>query len=241
MNTFAIDDDPVSRLALVDLLRHFDLGACAEFESADAAWSHLATHPPPMLVLCDVRMPGMSGVEFLKRLRERPDFTRVPFVLVTSATERETVQEAIRLGAAGYVVKPFSIEEAKGRLETVIHATWSDIAEDPSTTLRRLSISAPKLNTYYSAFRRQLDENMALLRENPGPMSDSVVLSKLDALHTGCLTLGLWHGARILDALKHTPQPSSCLKDFLTGVAEVLDQQRRGVRHGFWQKQDKAA
>lgn len=241
MNTFAIDDDPVSRLALVDLLRRFDLGSCAEFESGSSAWEHLGTHPPPMLILCDVRMPGMSGIEFLKKLRERPDFTRIPFVLVTSATERDTVQEAVRLGASGYVVKPFSVEEAKSRLGGIIHATWADIAEDPTATLRRLSIPAPKLNVYYSAFRRQIDEALSTLRETPGPQSESVILKKLDALQTGCLTLGLWHGARILDTLKNTPHPGRCLKDFLAGVGEVLDQQRKGVRDGSWLRQERAA
>jgi two-component system chemotaxis response regulator CheY len=173
-------------------------------------------------------------------LRDRPDFARIPFVLVTSASERDTVQEAVRLGASGYVVKPFSVEEAKSRLEGIIQATWAEIAEDPAATLRRLSIPAPKLNVYYSAFRRQIDEALTMLREAPGSPTESVIIGKLDALQTGCLTLGLWHGARILDSLQKHPRPGGCLKDFLVGVGEVLDHQRNCVRDGTWLRQERA-
>lgn len=238
MNTLAIDDDPVSRLALVDLLGRFGLGSCGEFESGVAAWKHLERNPPPMLICCDVRMPGMSGTEFLAKLKARAATARIPFVLVTSATDREVVQEAAKLGANGYVVKPFSVEEAKSRVASILRGAWGEIAEDPAATMRRLSIPAPKLNVYYSAFRRQLDDALLMLAERPGPETDRTLLGRLDALHTGCLTLGLWHGARILECLKAHQSPRSALKEFFLAVGEALDLQRDGVRDGTWRFQE---
>ena len=234
MNTLVIDDDPVSRLAVVDLVRRFDLGSCGEVESGTAAWKHLETNPPPLLICCDVRMPGLSGIEFLANVKSCRDFERIPFVLVTSATDSDVVQEAVKLGASGYIVKPFAAEEARKRLQTILLSAWTHIAEDPANTLERLSIAAPKLQVYYSAFRRQIDDALALIASGSETL-ESTLPGRLDALQTGCLTLGLWHGARIIDRLKSHSNPSGG-RDYLAAVGQLLDQQRSRTRDGSWRR-----
>ncbi len=238
MNVMVIDDDPVSRMALADLVVQLEIGSTGPFESGLAAWKHLESNPPPLLICCDVRMPGMSGIEFLRFVKERKELARIPFVLVTSASEREIVQEAIQLGACGYIVKPFVAFEARTRLQGILRSAWGEIAEDPSSTLRRLGIPPQKLNAYYSAFKRQLDDALGLLAEQPGPLSEYILMGRLDAMQTGCLTLGLWHGARILDWLKTLTRPQSALKDYLTAVGESLEMQRQAVRDGSWRHQE---
>lgn len=235
MNTFVIDDDPVSRLALSELVRRFELGPGVEFESADEAWTHLQTQPAPMLICCDVRMPGMSGIEFLAKVKWIPELARIPFVLVTSATERDVVHEAIQLGAAGYVVKPFSVDEARQRLGGILAHSWKEIAEDPATTARRLGIVPSKLHTYYSAFRRQIEEGQAALSGNPNATE---VAQRIDALQTGCLTLGLWHAARIFDRLKFLRLTPHKAREHLVAVGDSLELQRKGVREAHWKKVD---
>lgn len=62
------------------------------------------------LILCDWEMPGMSGEEFLRWLREQPEFGQLPFIMVTSRGEREYVIRAVQAGASDYLGKPFSAE-----------------------------------------------------------------------------------------------------------------------------------
>lgn len=72
-------------------------------ESADDAEAYLAGGERPDLAILDVRMPGSSGLELGERLRA---LDRVPFMLLSAYSDRETVERATASGALGYVVKP---------------------------------------------------------------------------------------------------------------------------------------
>lgn len=69
------------------------------------------------VVLCDWNMPKMSGLEVLKQVRTcDPD---LPFIMVTGLASYETVLEAKAHGVSGYVKKPFSADQLRGKLNTV--------------------------------------------------------------------------------------------------------------------------
>jgi DNA-binding response OmpR family regulator len=73
---------------------------------AQAAVALLAVERPQIAVV-DFMMPGMSGLEFCRWLRKRPDFAAVRFVLLTGMDDAETRDEAARAGADSVVIKPF--------------------------------------------------------------------------------------------------------------------------------------
>jgi two-component system chemotaxis response regulator CheY len=68
------------------------------------------------LVICDVNMPNMNGLDFLRALRANPDWTHIPVLMVTTESSRRAITEAMEIGANAYVVKPFTPE----MLETAI-------------------------------------------------------------------------------------------------------------------------
>src|SRR5260221_3651277 len=68
------------------------------------------------LILSDVNMPNMDGIELLSALKSKPAFKNVPFVLITTEGGEAKVMEAVQLGAAGYVRKPFTADQIKERL-----------------------------------------------------------------------------------------------------------------------------
>ena len=77
-------------------------------------------------MLCDISMPVMSGFEVLERLNEiAPKGGRVPFVFLTSMTEREDEMRSRRLGADGYVVKPVAVKLSKVGLSSSSPASCS--------------------------------------------------------------------------------------------------------------------
>lgn len=72
------------------------------------ALEKLATTPEVALVVCDVNMPRMSGIEFLENVRR--DGKTLPVVMLTTEGQPELIQKAKSLGAKGWIVKPFKPE-----------------------------------------------------------------------------------------------------------------------------------
>ncbi|BBE50980.1 putative transcriptional regulatory protein pdtaR [Ferriphaselus amnicola] len=66
----------------------------------------LCRHEPPELAILDVRMPGLSGIEVARILR---DSTSIPFIFLSAFNDAQIVQDAIDAGALGYLVKPIKI------------------------------------------------------------------------------------------------------------------------------------
>ena len=68
------------------------------------------------LVLTDINLPNMDGIELLKKIRENPQWKSIPVVMITTEGSQQKVLEAVDLGAAGYVRKPFTADQIKEKL-----------------------------------------------------------------------------------------------------------------------------
>lgn len=97
-----IDDDPIFRRLLIhDLRRHFFV---VDAKDGCEGYSR-ALSVPPDAVLLDMQMEGWSGLDTLRKFREHPRFMEIPILMLTADNQRDTVMEAIRLGASDYVLK----------------------------------------------------------------------------------------------------------------------------------------
>jgi two-component system response regulator len=65
----------------------------------------------PRFILLDLKLPRMSGFEFLKEVKAAPPFSHIPVVVLTSSMEGEDVEKAYQLGANAYLVKPLRFED----------------------------------------------------------------------------------------------------------------------------------
>jgi two-component system, chemotaxis family, chemotaxis protein CheY len=72
------------------------------------------------LILSDINMPNMDGIELLSKLKEDANFKTVPILMVTTEGSQAKVLQALELGAAGYVRKPFTAEQIKEKLAGLI-------------------------------------------------------------------------------------------------------------------------
>ena len=70
-----------------------------------------AGEPVPVFILLDLGLPKVSGLDVLRRLRERPISAQVPVIVLTSSAEDKDIQEAYRLGCNSYIVKPVEFEK----------------------------------------------------------------------------------------------------------------------------------
>ncbi len=72
------------------------------------------------LILSDINMPNMDGLEFLARIRADEQWKNVPIVMITTEGSQNKVMQALQLGANGYVRKPFTAEQIKEKLVGII-------------------------------------------------------------------------------------------------------------------------
>lgn len=123
--------DPKTRLLIVDdmmTMRKLVSKICKELGFTDLqeakdgaeAWNIVQTTNPPIgLIVSDWNMPNMSGLELLKRVRSDAKFAKTPMVLVTAEAEQHQIVEAVKAGVDNYVVKPFTSDILKAKLEAV--------------------------------------------------------------------------------------------------------------------------
>lgn len=72
------------------------------------------------LVLSDINMPNMDGIELLGKMRENPKWKSIPVLMITTEGSQQKVLQAVDLGAAGYVRKPFTADQIKEKLSGII-------------------------------------------------------------------------------------------------------------------------
>ena len=230
MKALVVDDDIVSRMALIDLLSVYGLFDLVEAEDGEAAWQLLEGGLRPVICFCDVRMPRMSGIDLLQKMKGRPDLAALPFVLVSSASDRDTVLQAVALGAVGYILKPLHAAEARAHLEKIFKVTLDKLAEDPAATAQRLGIGSERLQAYLEAFAGQLAAGRKELGALLGAGNTRDAMLRVDAFHTGCMTLGLWQAAGELDAARKGVSDSARLDTALDAVAAAVRRQSSRLR-----------
>lgn len=104
-----VDDDPqVLKLLRVNFeLEGYEVMSATNGEEA----LELVGRDSPDVVVCDVMMPGIDGLEVVRRLRAQPDTAGLPLVVVSAKAQRADVRAGLKLGADEYVTKPFDPAE----------------------------------------------------------------------------------------------------------------------------------
>ena len=81
-----------------------------EFLFGTGAYAGRGPKDAPKVVLLDIKLPKLSGIEVLKKVKADPDLRSIPIVMLTSSKEGPDIQESYRLGANSYIVKPVDFD-----------------------------------------------------------------------------------------------------------------------------------
>ena len=116
-----VDDSAAIRKILQRVLRQTDMaiGAIHEAGDGEEAVERLKAHRIS-LVLSDINMPKMDGLQLLAAIKAHPQWKPIPVVMITTEGGETKVSEAVRLGAAGYVRKPFTADQIKEKLSGLL-------------------------------------------------------------------------------------------------------------------------
>ncbi len=103
---------------------------CLEAENARDAHQLVVDNPPDLLLL-DWMMPGMTGIEFARRLRKDALTAEIPIIMLTAKGEEDSKVKGLETGVDDYITKPFSPRELVARLKTVLRRTTPKGIEEP--------------------------------------------------------------------------------------------------------------
>lgn len=87
---------------------------------AEGEFGDREKHPVPDLLLLDLKMPNMSGLEVLRWVKENPDYKWIPAIVLSGSVMMDDIREAYDLGASGFFTKPNSFEELKQTVRRIL-------------------------------------------------------------------------------------------------------------------------
>ncbi len=117
MDVMIVDDSAAIRKILQRVLKQAEVPIDNVFEAGDGAEAlELLRKQSVDLILSDINMPVMDGLEFLSRLKRDEQWKAVPVIMVSTEGSQTKVMEAVQHGAAGYVRKPFTPDQIKDKL-----------------------------------------------------------------------------------------------------------------------------
>lgn len=126
-NVLIVDDSKSMRQVIRKILNvsGFKVGECLEAGNGQEALNILESNWVDM-ILSDIHMPVMDGFGLLKALRQNEEWNDTPVVLITTESNEERIQEAMSLGAKGYIRKPFRPEAIRTHLNKILGVEEKD-------------------------------------------------------------------------------------------------------------------
>lgn len=201
-----IDDEPINCKAL---RKHLAVAGYANFTLlSDAAEApDLISRIQPDVILLDVVMPGMSGLEILGHLRIRPQFAHTPVLILTASTDAETKRKALDLGATDFLPKPPDPHELVARVRNAFLIRAHHL---------HLSNYAKRLEAEVEATTRELRKSNDSLLHEIGERRKAEDRLRHDAFHD-TLT-GLANRALLLERMARCAERSKRRRDYLFAV-----------------------
>lgn len=119
LKVLVVDDDPSTLHLLKTALTAIDNYDVTTANSAHKAIDLLEDAEVPFdCLLLDIQMPETDGIVLLRGIREIPEYTDTPILMLTAMSERSYVDEAFRAGATDYITKPFDLIDLRGRMNS---------------------------------------------------------------------------------------------------------------------------
>jgi len=102
-----VDDNEGHRNVTQKFLEIKDFKVITANNGLDAMYN-LKTHPNYDLIISDMEMPVMNGLEFLIKAKQNPVFQKIPFIVLSSVGRQAEIDKIMKLGASAYIIKPFT-------------------------------------------------------------------------------------------------------------------------------------
>ncbi len=166
---FCVEDDAGIRNMMVYTLQSVGYEVTG-VSSGDQLFLALAT-VTPKLILLDIMLPGMDGLQILKKLRERPATAKVPVIMATAKGSEYDKVTGLDLGADDYLSKPFGMMEMVSRVKAVLRRT-APVVKEQELAVGQLAINLKEHTVEAAGERVALTlkefEVLRMMMERPG-------------------------------------------------------------------------
>lgn len=113
-----VDDFSTMRRIIKNILRQLGFNNIEEADDGSTAWEAL-NKGGIEFVISDWNMPQMTGIELLRKVRASEEFGDLPFLMVTAEAQQENIIEAVQAKVSNYIVKPFTADTLKQKIDKI--------------------------------------------------------------------------------------------------------------------------
>ncbi len=118
MRLLVVDDFSTMRRIIKNILRQIGFTNIEEADDGTSAWE-VINKGGIDFIISDWNMPQMTGIELLRKVRSSEEFGDLPFLMVTAEAQQENVIEAVQAKVSNYIVKPFTAETLKQKIDKI--------------------------------------------------------------------------------------------------------------------------
>jgi two-component system chemotaxis response regulator CheY len=119
-----VDDMSAMRKILKNMLNKLGFQNISDFDDGASAWKELSetnkSNSPYELIISDWSMPVMNGLELLQKIKADELLKKIPFLMITAEAEQDKVVIALKAGVTNFMVKPFTLETLKEKIDKIV-------------------------------------------------------------------------------------------------------------------------
>jgi len=237
MRILIVEDNEISASIMDSNLRQRNYETVVA-RSGNEALQQLEAHWDIGLVIADIMMPEVDGLELVRRMREDSKWKDIPVIVCSSLADAEHVAKAAQLGCRHYLLKPVERVKLLMLVDKILGSeNATPVLSDKKKIAAKYGLSTESLSRILAAFAQLVSETIAALTQNSSTASEPVRIVNLARLTEGAVTLGAGRLLTSLQALQArgadaapTPEERDVLLKELKLVERALADQSQKER-----------
>jgi len=212
MSILIVEDNPINAKVLeVNLQKNAYQTILAQ--SAKEALEQLTSTSQIQLIISDIMMPEMDGLELLKKIKEHSEWKNIPIIMCSSLADMETVKKAADAGCKHYIIKPFKKEHLLAKVQETLE-NEKPILKDKNEIKSQLGLDEETYQEIARTFASMINDKIALLEKRIKGETEAGKSLDLLGLLESAVYLGAERIRKLLEELtKKTGKSEEEMKD----------------------------
>jgi CheY-like chemotaxis protein len=202
MLVLVVDDNRISRRIVESNLQKNNYVVVTASDGKEAL-DLLNENPDIQLVIADVMMPVMSGLDLLTAIKKAPELKEIPVIMCTAVSDMEHVRKACQLGCSDYIVKPVKSDVLLQKVRNIMSRHEKQVLSRNYVIMDSFGLDRREYNEILSEFRTLVDEQILALECPDVSDKDKIMGVKLTALSEGAGILGAERLQTVCDNLQN--------------------------------------
>ena len=163
MSILIVEDNPVNARILEVHLQKNDYETVVA-PTAKTALEYLASSPQVELIIADIMMPEMDGLQLLGKIKEQPEWRDIPVIMCSSLADLETVRKAVKAGCEHYLIKPIDRRDLIGKVQEALRKNKA-VLQDKKEVITRLGLDEETYQEVVGAFSEMVRDKISRLEK----------------------------------------------------------------------------